>query len=61
MTTNYEKIKNMTIEEMANCLTNLILNTIAVNSNKNNIQLICDVMQTYNSILKSLQSESEVK
>ena len=60
MTTNYELIKNMTVEEMANCLTNLILNTIAVNSNKNNILLVCDVMQTYNAILKSLQSESEV-
>lgn len=59
MTTNYEKIKNMTLEEMANYLTNFVLNTIALSANRQNLQINCDVMHTYKTNLKYLQSESE--
>lgn len=59
MTTNYERIKNMTIEEMANYLTNFVLNSIALSANRQNIQINCDVMHTYKTNLEYLESESE--
>lgn len=59
MTTNYERIKNMTIDEMANYMTNFVLNSIASNSNRQNIKITCDVMQTYKTTLEWLQAEAE--
>lgn len=59
MTTNYERIKSMNIEELANYMTNFVLNSIALNSNRQNLQVTCDVMETYNQILKFINKESE--
>lgn len=59
MTTNFEKIKSMSIEELANYMTNFVLNSIALNSNRQNIQVTCDVIQTYKANLEWLQAEAE--
>lgn len=59
MTSNFERIKSMSIEELANYMTNFVLNSIALNSNRQNLQVTCDVMETYNQILKFINKESE--